>query len=106
MKRTEVSWEVHTQYVFRSQQDKKNFRSATLVWLYQVKLNIARQNGYAKRNIILLHILANNRTANYKELGKKEKPFTQGTIRENAELSLAMQRVVGNHDIHSKYVLW
>ena len=51
MKRTEVSWEVHTLYVFRSQQDKKNFRSVTLVLLYQVKLNIARQNGYAKQNI-------------------------------------------------------
>ena len=47
----EVSREVHTLYVFRSQQDKKNFRSATLVLLYQVKLNIARQNGYAKQNI-------------------------------------------------------
>ena len=35
----------------RSQQDKKNFRSVTLVLLYQVKLNIARQNGYAKQNI-------------------------------------------------------
>ena len=40
IKRTEVSWEVHTLYVFRSQQDKKNFRSATLwgVLLYQIKL--------------------------------------------------------------------
>ena len=36
--RTEVSWEVPTLYVFRSQQDKKNFPSATLVLLYQVKL--------------------------------------------------------------------
>jgi len=25
---------------------------------YQVKLNIARQNGYAKQNIILLHFLS------------------------------------------------
>ena len=47
IKRTEVSWEVYTLYVFGSQQDKKNFLSATLVLLYQVKLNIARQNGYA-----------------------------------------------------------
>ena len=46
--RTGVSWEVPTLYVFRSQQDKKNFWSATLVLLYQVKLNIARQNGHAK----------------------------------------------------------
>ena len=49
IKRTEVSWEVwevRTLYVFGSQQDKR--RSATLVLLYQVKLNIARQNGYTK----------------------------------------------------------
>ena len=46
--RTGVSWEVPTLYVFRSQQDKKNFWSTTLVLLYQVKLNIARQNGHAK----------------------------------------------------------
>ena len=41
IKWTEVSWqvwEVHSLYVFRSQQDKKNFRSATLVLLYQVNL--------------------------------------------------------------------
>ena len=36
IQRTEVSWEVHTLYVFRSQKDKKNFRSATLVLLHQV----------------------------------------------------------------------
>ena len=55
IKRTEVSWEVweHTLElaVFRSQQDKKNFRSTTHVLLYQVKLNIARQNGFAKPNL-------------------------------------------------------
>ena len=34
IKRREVSWEVPTVYGFRSQQDKKNFRSATLVLLY------------------------------------------------------------------------
>ena len=44
--------------------------------LYQVKLNIAIQNGYAKQNIIQLHFLAKkNHAANYQELGKKEKPF-------------------------------
>ena len=31
-------WEVHSLYVFRSHQDKKNSRSATLVLLYQVNL--------------------------------------------------------------------
>ena len=51
MKGTEVSWEVHTLYVFRSQQDKTKLGSATLVLLYQAKLNIARQNGYAIENI-------------------------------------------------------
>ena len=40
-----------TLYVFRSQQDKRNLGSATLVLLYQAKLNIARQNGYAIGNI-------------------------------------------------------
>ena len=38
---------------------KKKFRSATLLLLYQIKLNITRQNGYAKQNIILLHLLGN-----------------------------------------------
>ena len=39
-----------THYIcFRSQQDKKNFWTATLVLLYQVKLNIARQNGQGKQ---------------------------------------------------------
>ena len=38
---------------------KKKFRSATLLLLYQIKLNITRQNGYAKQNIILLHFLGN-----------------------------------------------
>ena len=46
--RTGISWEVPTLFVFRSQQDKKNFWPGTLVLLYQVKLNIARQNGHAK----------------------------------------------------------
>ena len=77
IKRTKVSWEVwevHTLYVYRSQQDKKNFRSATLVLLYQVKLNIARQNGYAKQSIILLHFLANKPRRELSGIGgKKEK---------------------------------
>ena len=46
--RTGVSWEVPTLYVFRSQRDKKNFWSGTLVLLYPVKLIIAKQNGHAK----------------------------------------------------------
>ena len=73
MKRTEVSWEVHTLYVFRSQQDKKNSRSPTLVLLYQVKLNIARQNGYANQNIILLHFLANKPRRELSGIRKKKK---------------------------------
>ena len=105
-KRTEVSWEVHSLYVFRSQQDKKNFRSATLVLLYRsnlatsfpgfsstrplslrrarrrepwerdFKLSISRQNGYAKQNIILLHFLANKPRRELSGIRKKEKPFT------------------------------
>ena len=83
MKRTEVSWEVHTLYVFWSQQDKKNFRSATPVLLYQVKLNIARQNGYAKH---VLYFLANKPRRKLSGITKKRKTFCiQGTIRENAE---------------------
>ena len=106
MKRTEVSWEVHSLYVFRSQQDKKNFRSATLVLLYRsnlatsfpgfsstrplslrrarrrepwerdCKLSISRQNSYAKQNIILLHFLANKPRRELSGIRKKEKPFT------------------------------
>ena len=38
--------------------EKNNFQSVTLELLYQVKLNIARQNGYTKQNINLLHFLA------------------------------------------------
>ena len=107
MKRTEVSWGVHTLYVFRSQKDKENFRSATLVLLYEVKLNIARQNDYAKQNIILLHFLANKPRHELSGIRKKRKTFcTQGTIRENAELTPARQSIAGNHHIHSKYVLW
>ena len=83
MKRTEVSWEVHTLYVFWSQQDKKNFRSATPVLLYRVKLNIARQNGYAKH---VLYFLANKPRRKLSGITKKRKTFCiPGTIRENAE---------------------
>ena len=73
MKRTEVSWGVHTLYVFKSQKDKENFRSATLVLLYEVKLNIARQNEYAKQNIILLHFLANKPRHELSGIRKKKK---------------------------------
>ena len=47
----------------------ENFQSVTLELLYQVKLNIARQNGYTKQNIILLHFLAKliNCAANHHE---------------------------------------
>ena len=87
MKRTEVSWGVHTLYVFRSQQDKKNFQSMTLVLLCQVKLNIARPNGYAKQNIFLLHFLTNKLRPELSGSRKKRKTFcTQGTINDNAEL--------------------
>ena len=83
MKRTEVSWEVHTLYVFWSQQDKKNFRFATPVLLYQVKLNIARQNCYAKH---VLYFSANKPRRKLSGITKKRKTFCiQGTIRENAE---------------------
>ena len=94
MKRTEVSWGVHTLYVFRSQQDKKNFRSATLVLLYQVKLNIVRENGFAKQNIILLHFLANKPRRELSGIRKKRKTFcTQGAIHENAELSRGLNPI-------------
>ena len=76
IERTEVSCEVHTLCMFlevKAQQDKKNFRSATLVLLYQVKLNIARQNSYAKQKIILLHFLANKSPRELSEIRKKKK---------------------------------
>ena len=75
MKRTEVSREIHTLYVFRSQRDKKNLGSATLVLLYHAKLNIARQNGYAKQNIILLHFLANKPRRELSGSTKQRKTF-------------------------------
>ena len=40
----------------------------------EVKLNIARQNGYAKQNIILLHFLANKPHGELSGITKK-KPF-------------------------------
>ena len=107
MKRTEVSWGVHTLYVFRSQQDKKNFQSMTLVLLCQVKLNIARPNGYAKQNKFLLHFLTNKPRPQLSGSRKKRKTFcTQGTINDNAELSPTRQSKAGSHHIHSNYVLW
>ena len=70
-------------------------------------LSISRQNGYAKQNIILLHFLANEPRREPSGIRKKRKTvYTQGTIRENAELSPARQSITGNHHIHSKYVLW
>ena len=49
--------------------EKNNFQSVTPELLYQVKLNIARQNGYTKQNINLLHFLAKliNCAANHHE---------------------------------------
>ena len=106
IKRTEVSCEVHTLYVFRSQQDKKDLRSATLILLYQVKLNIARQNGYANKTSFCCIYLENKPCHDLSGTRKKGKTFcTQGTICENAELSPARQSKAGNHHIHSKYVL-
>ena len=91
-----------------SQQNKKNFRSATqVVLLYQVKLNMARQNGYGKENILLPHFLANKPRRELPGIRKERKTFcTQSSIRENAELSPARQSIARNHHIHSKYVLW
>ena len=72
-----------------------------LVLLYQVKLNIARQNGYGKQNIILPHFLANKPRRELSGVRKKRKTFcTLGTIRENAELSPARQNIAANHYIH------
>ena len=105
IKRTEVSWEVHTLHVFRSHHDKKDFQSATLLLLYQVKLNIARQNGYANKTSFCCIYLENKPRHKLSGIRKKEKTFcTQGTICENAELSPARQSKAGNHHIHSKCV--
>ena len=49
----------------------------------EVKLNIARQNGYAKQNIILLHFLANKPHGELSGITKKKTFCTQGTVREN-----------------------
>ena len=77
IKRTKVSWEVHTLYVFRSKQDKKDFRSATLVLLYQVKLNIARQlqNGYANKTSFCCIYLENKLRHELSGIRKKGKTF-------------------------------
>ena len=40
---------------------------------YQVRLNIARQNGYAKQNIILQHFLANKPRRELSGIWKKKK---------------------------------
>ena len=65
----------------------------------------------AKRLCLTKHHYAAFFLANkpLRELGirKKRKIFcTQGTIRENAELSPARQSTAGNHRVHSKYDLW
>ena len=75
IKRTKVSWEVHTLYVFRSKQDKKDFRSATLVLLYQVKLDIARQNGYANKTSFCCIYLENKLRHELSGIRKKGKTF-------------------------------
>ena len=75
IKRTKVSWEVHTLYVFRSKQDKKDFRSATLVLLYQVKLNIARQNGCANKTSFCCIYLENKLRHELSGIRKKGKTF-------------------------------
>ena len=49
----------------------------------EVKLNIARKNGYAKQNIILLHFLANKPHGELSGITKKKTFCTQGTVREN-----------------------
>ena len=41
----------------------------------EVKLHIARKNGYAKQNIILLHFLANKPHGELSGITKKKKPF-------------------------------
>ena len=76
---------------------KRISRPRHLFYCTRSNFNIARQNGYAKQNIIRLHFQQINRAANYQELGKKRKPFcTQGTIiRENAELSPTRQSKAG-----------
>ena len=58
IKRTEVSWEVHTLYVFRSQQDKKNFRSATLCITVPGQTEYCQAKRPCKQNIILLHFFS------------------------------------------------
>ena len=80
IKRTKVSWEVHTLYVFRSKQDKKDFRSATLVLLYQVKLNIARQNGYANKTSFCCIYLENKLRHELSGIRKKGKPFASRVL--------------------------
>ena len=57
----------------------------------EVKLNIARQNGYAKQNIILLHFLANKPHGELSGITKKKTFCTQGTVRENQHHGWAQQ---------------
>ena len=89
----------------------------TLVLLHQVKLNIARQNDYTKQNINVLHFLAIKLCRELSGIRKKrEKPFALRALsvriqhhghhaNNTAELSPARQRIAGNHQIQSKYVL-
>ena len=67
-------------------------QSERAVYFCYVIINIVRQNGYAKQNVILLHFLANEPLRELSKIRKKRKTFyTQGTIRENAELSPAIK---------------
>ena len=109
MKRREGSWEVHNLYVFRRQQDKKNFRSAALVSLYQVKLNIAPGKTAMPNKTLFCWIFWQiNRAANYQELGKKKKNLLRPGYYPwecRTESSETKQSRKSSH-LFNKYVLW
>ena len=72
----------------------------------EVKLNIARQNGYAKQNIILLHFLANKPHGELSGITKKKNLLHTGYCpwESTSWMSPARQSIAANHHIHS-YIL-
>ena len=72
----------------------------------EVKLNIARQNGYAKQNIILLHFLANKPHGELSGITKKKNLLYPGYSpwESTSWMSPARQSIAANPHIHS-YIL-
>ena len=133
IKRTEVSWEVDTLYVFRSQQDKTqvimklspNFTSipfanlltcwktnqghpTRLVLLYQVKLSYCQAKRLCQTKHHSAAFLANKPRCELSGIRKKKETLLHPGYYNPWECRTEPHKTKQsrNHHIHSKYVLW